>query len=283
MATSTCSFCGAPLRNVAFAEARCAQCGGINRIDSEKGTTDQKLYRENVGSWYSRLVRVLGFVLAAMFFGFLLYFLRQMEYKLRPKVYEEAPPPTYHAADLHDLGDPATDIGPIDPSGLGSLEALDPLGHLLWFENLARTWSPDARLVSLELHGVHALGTLDVGAPAGDPYVRYQFASKARAVVAKRVAKANASLAWSAVDIVLKRGLMKATVVTNASEDRDPIPLSFGCGIPQLMDMWRSKGMSSKEAYNVELDDSRGAKQDFVWKSKDEVMTPIGIDCRFRP
>jgi phage FluMu protein Com len=283
MPPPTCSFCGATLRNVAFSEAQCPQCGAKNRFDAKHDATDQKLYRENVGTWYSRLVRGLGFVFAAMFLGFLLYFLREMEYKIRPKVYEEAPPPTYRAADLHELGDPVTEISPIDPSGLGSLTALDPLAHLLWFENLARTWSPDARLVALELHGVRVLGTLDVGSPASDPYVRYQFASKARAVVAKKLAKANASLAWSAIDLVLKRGLLKASVVTNASEDRDSTPVTFACGIPQLVDMWRSRGMSSKEAYNLELDDVRGPKQDLVWESKDDHLTPIGIDCHFRP
>jgi hypothetical protein len=273
-----CSFCSAPLGPTTFGQAQCPKCGSVNRFDVPQTVTDQRLYRENVGSAHSWWVRGIGFVLSVTFCGLLVKYLLGFV----PKVYEEPPPPAYHAADLHDLSDRLMEIGPIDPSGLGSLAAFDPIAHLPWFENLARTWSPDARLVTLELHGVRALGTLDIATPASDPYVRYEFASKARGALAKQMAKTSAAASFSAIDIVLKRNLMRALLVNSASEDRDPAPLQFGCGIPQLIDMWRSKGLAPKATYNLELDDSRGPKPDFLWHSIDLEVSCIGLDCRFR-
>jgi hypothetical protein len=284
MPVPLCSFCSAPLKNIAFGEARCAHCGAMNRLDDAQGPTDKRLYKTQVGSSYSKWVRGIGFVAAFAFLASILLVLRTLQNRLFPPVVPEAPLPKYRPADLHALGEPDTEITPIDPSGLGALEALDPLARLLWFENLARSWSPDARLVTLELHGVRPLGTLDVGTPGSAPYVRYTFASKARSVEARRMAKMNAtSQAWSAIEIVLKRGLMRASVVTNSNEDRDPVPVVFGCGIPQLVDMWRQKGMAHKDAYNMELDDTRGPKEDLGWQSLDESVPRIGNDCRFRP
>jgi hypothetical protein len=285
MPAPLCSFCSAPLRNVAFSEARCAHCGAMNRLDGPQPVTDKRLHKAQSGSSYSKLVRGIGFVVAVAFFISLSFFARTLYERVIPPPAPEAPLPKFRPADLHALGDPQTEMSPIDPSGLGALEALDPLARLAWFENLARTWSPDARLVTLELHGVRVLGTMDVGSPGADPYVRYAFASKSRADATRRMAKLGAPStgAWNAIEIVLKRGLMRASVINNPSDDRDPAPVVFGCGVPQLVDMWRSRGLGSKTAYNLELDDPRGPKADYSWQSLDDRVPRIGSDCRFRP
>jgi hypothetical protein len=286
MPVPLCSFCSAPLKNIAFGEARCTHCGAMNRLDGPQPVTDKRLHKAQSGSSYSKWVRGIGFVVALGFLASILFFLRTMQNRLFPPPVAEAPLPKYRPADLHALGEPEPEMSPIDPSGLGALEALDPIARLPWFETLARTWSPDARLVALELHGVRALGTLDVGSPAADPYVRYAFASKARADAARRMAKLGAATpatSWNAIEIVLKRGLMRASVINNPSDDREPAPIVFGCGIPQLVDMWRSRGLGAKEAYNLELDDPRGPKPDYVWRSVDDRLPLIGKDCRFRP
>jgi hypothetical protein len=277
----TCSFCDASLGWVVSGDIRCGQCGSINRIEAIHAPDDNQ-FRGDIDDKNAKTVRLISLVFASIFLGGVVYAVHQGLSKLTPKVYDEPPQPIYRAANLHDLGDPAAVITPIDPAGLSKLSAFDPIAALPWFENLARTWSTDARLVSLELHGVRALGTLDVATPGSDPFVRYQFASKARSLVAKKLAKANATLAWSAIDVVLKRGVMTASVVANASEDRDPSPAVFECGIPQLIDMWRTKGLSSRPTYDVELEDGRGPKLDYVWQSKDDHLAPIGTDCRFR-
>jgi len=285
MPVPLCSFCSAPLKNIAFSEARCTHCGAMNRLDGPQPVTDKRLHKAQSGTSYSKWVRGIGFVVACAFLGSILLALRTLENRVFPPPVPEAPLPKYRPADLRALGEPAPEISPIDPSGLGALEAFDPLAHLAWFETLARSWSPDARLVALELHGVRASGAMDVGSPAADPYVRYAFASKSRADAARRMAKLGAppATAWNAIDIVLKRGLMRATVINNPSDDRDPAPVVFACGIPQLVDMWRSRGLGAKEAYNLELDDPRGPKPDYTWQSLDERLPHIGNDCRFRP
>jgi hypothetical protein len=272
---ATCKTCSALLSSD-YGEQRCTFCGTLNRHDAPTVGT-QKVESLGLGgfysSWITRTVMALSLIACAAFLIDILH--------IRPKV-EPVPVLPVVPADLKDLGVEVPELSPIDPSGLGNLAALEPIARLPWFQTLAKTWSADARLVTLEIHGARATGSMDVATPGSDPYVRYQFGSRSRELAARQANRAGAKAAWSAIDIVLKRGVLRASVVNSASVGREPTPLVFGCGVPQLIDTWRSRGLPPKDTYSLELSDSVGSKPDPVWESHDATLPRMGIDCRVR-
>jgi hypothetical protein len=194
----------------------------------------------------------------------------------------DSAPVVQKADDLHSLGEAATEITPIGTTGLGPLTEFDPLGQLPWFAKLAGTWTPDARLARLDLHGVRGDGTMDVATPGSPNAARYEFASTTRDTAAVQQRKVVETLLWSAIDIEIKAGVIRAAVVNNTNEDRPPSTLVFTCSVPRLLELWRSKGLPAKQIYNMELFDQRGPKPDFVWQSHDWGVPKAGMDCRLR-
>jgi len=249
-----CPACGTPTRNVRFAPAD---------VDRARAT------------W----IRVAFISFAVVFVAVPIFqLIGPNVWKLLP----ESAPVVRGGDDLHTLGGAATEIAPIPAAGLGPLTTFDPLAQVPWFMRLAGTWAPDARLARIELHGVRPDGTMDVSSPASDAYARYELSSATRNSAAVQQRKVVETLLWSAIDIEVKGGVVRASVVNNSNDDRPPAPLSFACTIPRLLALWRVKGLPFKQTYNLELADQRGPRADFVWQSHDWGVPKAGMDCALR-
>jgi hypothetical protein len=190
---------------------------------------------------------------------------------------------TLHPADLHGMGEGFTELNDLEIAELGPLETFDPIAHVPWATTLARTWSPDVRLTGLLLHQVRENGTMDVSAASAAPdwaksKVTYEFASKGRDVGAKAMIRVSDKPVWSAIDIVVQKGTLRAMVVGNSSDDRDPTPLSFTCKVPQMIELWRTKGLPFKQTYNIDFRDTLSGTPS--WSSGDWGVPALGLDCR---
>jgi hypothetical protein len=266
----SCSNCRAVLPE-AHLIASCPYCGAP--------TGHLHVAPADIAKRRSNLTRLGLMIFAAIFVAApLVQLFRMNVWKKLP----DSNPVVHKGDDLHSLGEAATEITPLPTTGLGPLTTFDPIAELPWFMKLAATWTPDARLARIELHGVRADGTMDVATPGSDAFVRYEIASATRNTAAQQQRKVVDTLLWSAIDITLKAGVLRAAVVNNSNEDRPPSPLSFACTVPKLIALWRAKGLPAKEVYSIELDDQRGAKPDYVWQSHDWGVPKAGMDCKLR-
>lgn len=274
MTIPVCANCSAPLAT-AHGEQKCTFCGALNVVGAREGP-QVKIERVSDtrfgGSGILLIVLGLPALIAAGI---------TLEAMLRRPA--TAAPPVLHPADLHGLGDNFTELDAIDPKVILPLDAFDPLRHLTWATALARTWSPDARLINLDLTLVRENGTVDVSiATAKDPIrprVKYEFASKGRDVAAKQLTKVSEKIMWSAIDIIVEKGGLRAVVAGNSSDDRDPTALALGCGVTQIVAIWRAKGLPFRQGYSLELSDTIGHGPP-SWKSGDWGVPAIDIDCK---
>jgi hypothetical protein len=270
MPVPTCSNCLAVLPD-AHLLASCPYCGA--------STGTLHVAPADIAERRTNLIRAGLMIFAVLFVAVPIYEL------IGPYVAKKLPdsvPVVQKADELHSLGEAATEISPIGTTGLGPLDKLDPLAQIPWFSQLASTWTADARLARLDLHGVRRDGTMDLTTSSAGSYVRYEFASATRNTAAVQQRKVVDTLLWSAIDIELKGGVLRASVVSNSNEDRAPSPLSFACTVPKLIDLWRTKGLPAKETYNIELSDQRGPKPDYAWQSHDWGVPKVGLDCHLR-
>jgi hypothetical protein len=270
MTTPTCRNCFAILP-VAHLQTSCPHCG--------TPTGHVHIAPAEVAERRSNLIRFGLMTFAVIFVAVPIYEL------IGPNVWKLLPdsaPVLKKSEDLRGLGEAATEITPLPTTGLGPLTTFDPIAQIPWFTQLAATWTPDARLARIEIHGVRADGTMDAATPSTGTFVRYEFASTTRDTAAVQQRKVVETLLWSAIDIELRAGVLRAAVVNNSNEDRSPAPLTFGCSLPKLLEQWRAKGLPIKQTYNVELDDQRGPKPDYVWQSHDWGVPKAGIDCKLR-
>jgi hypothetical protein len=270
MAVPTCKNCRAVLPNAHLLTV-CPYCGAptghlhVAPVDVDK--------RRN------NLIRLGLMTFAVLFVAVPLYEL--IGVNVWKKIPDSAPV-VQKADDLRTLGEGPTEITPLPTAGLGSLATFDPLAEIPRLTALAGTWTADARLARLELRGVKGDGTMDVATPGSDAYARYEFASSSRDAAAKRQRKVVDTLLWSAIDVQLQGGVLRASVVNNSNDDRAPVPLVFACSVPKLLEVWRTKGLPVKGSYHLELDDQRGPNADYVWQSHDWGVPKAGMDCKLR-
>ncbi len=277
MPSRLCVQCNRPLILVDGIE-RCPRCGPIAsplllQVDRAVTPSPTDVRNQLALGWRILLLIFAGlfvFVPLTQLFGVNVF-----------KKIPDVAPVVRKADTLKGLGDLATEITPIEAKDLGPLDRFDPLAHLPWFFDLARTWTPDARLVDIELHGVRPDGTIDASRDQEDRYVRIQFASASRNAAAKQARKVSDSLLWSAVSIEV-HGTVRAVLVNNTSEDRPPSGVVFGCSVSKLIQQWRAKGLPERDTYAIELADTHGPKEDLVWQSRDWGVPKAGLDCRLR-
>jgi hypothetical protein len=195
--------------------------------------------------------------------------------------------PVAHRTRRDGLGDNFTELRPINLAAFGSIDAFDPLAQLPVATTLARTWSPDARLTSLELQGIAENGKVDLrSAAAGGNSAfgvvvraRYQFASKGRDIAAKAMVKVSEKVVWTAIDIILEKGELRAVVSPNSSDDRDPTPITFGCQVPQIIETWRASGLPFRKGYALTLRDTIGRGPP-SWTSADWGVPSVDLACK---
>jgi hypothetical protein len=285
MTVPVCANCSAPLPGTQ-GEQKCAFCGALNVIEhagvrvsrapTARVVVGSGVSPELIAAKLRRLYWWIGLMIllptGATAAAFLLRSTRASSAAL---------PVALHPADLHGLGDNFTELRPIDPAAIKPLEAFDPLARLPWATTLARSWAPDARLVNLELRLVPESGIVDLSSSKSDSRVKYQFASKGRDLAGKEMVKVSEKLNWSAIDIVVEKGGLRAVVSGNATDDRDPSPVAFGCTVPKIVELWRAKGLPFRQGYNLSLSDSLGHGRDRpYWTSADWGVPTIDIDCR---
>jgi hypothetical protein len=196
-----------------------------------------------------------------------------------PTFAQSQDPEAQHAANLERWGEGVTDhVAWIDATPLKPLQAFEPESHLPWMTDLARTWSPDARLVGIEIHGLIANGTLDVSSSSTGSSVTYAFASRARDTASIELLKvSDKPLIWSMIELWVKNGGLRAELGSRGYGNLDTTPIMFGCKLSQIIEMWNAKGLPYRKTYDISLSPH---DKDFRWVSRNWGVPEISVDCK---
>jgi hypothetical protein len=283
MASQECERCGAPLELGPIGSiTSCTYCGVQARLvgaapppapapaPSRRATTDGE---PSATSRPSKLLIVSGLVAIAL-----------IALAARGLVRRSAAPKDTRAStpsvtSLKTLGDSETQMEGLDTASMqGGLADFDALANTTWAFALARTWSSDARLTSLELHGLTEEGVLDASA-GGKGYAAYVFASQARNAAAREMQRVSTKLVWSAIELRVQAGRVNATVSHNSYDDLPPTAVSFGCKPREIIALWRERGgLPRRDHYNILLREVFGSR-DLLWRSLDWGLRDVTTSC----
>jgi hypothetical protein len=170
----------------------------------------------------------------------------------------------------------------LDATGMpGDLHRFDPLPATPWALDMARAWSPDARLRILYVEGLLPNGTLDLttatepGAP--EKQVDWRFYSPARRAAAAKMAEVSDQTIRTGFRITVEAGGAKIYAFST-SDDASPAAFTPACPLPRMLESFHANGLPQRPHYSLMLHEvPLGRQSAWVWEENMYLELPKGV------